>query len=260
MAGHTGKRGWAVDLGTTSTTHTKDIGLQKEIRSDTNAFPVTTVNSILNVVNLFSIGADKEIRDKNNVNPFIHQVRFHGLQGEIIRVWANIDDGAMREVMSSSIFRKVKHRLGTSLPSSQLLRLANGAIVTSEARWTGKVEVNGVYADVTFEVFDSGGKWDFLFGKTLLETFKAVHDYERDEIKVSGTGGSATLLNQAQTASFTTQTTTPAPICIITEDEQPDPLKDDDSAEVDVGAFKNDVNLFTRLTAPHKKERVQEIL
>lgn len=81
----------------------------------------------------------------------------------------------MREVMSTAMFRRVRHRLGPSLPSSQLLRVANRAIVKSEAKWEGKIEVNSVSAEVTFEVFNSGGRWDFLFGKKLLEMFKAVH-------------------------------------------------------------------------------------
>jgi hypothetical protein len=85
---------------------------------------------------------------------------------------ANVDDSAMREVMSSSMFRRVKHRLGTTTLSSQLLQMANSVIVQSEAKWEGRVDVNGISANVAFEVFDSGGKWDFLFRKTLLEMFK----------------------------------------------------------------------------------------
>jgi hypothetical protein len=115
----------------------------------------------------------------------------------------------------------VKHRLGTTLPSSQLLRVANGVIVGSEARWKGKVEVNGISTDVMFEVFDSGGKWDFLFGKRLLESFQAVHDYKLDEITLQGTGGRTTLriITQLQPAHT-------APICVVTEETQPD--KDED--------------------------------
>ena len=91
--------------------------------------------------------------------------------------------------MSSETFNKVKHKLGTWRPSSQLLRVANGVIIQSEAIWEGEIEVKGVRAKVASEVFDSGGRWDFLFGKTLLETFKAIHDYDRDEITISGNGG-----------------------------------------------------------------------
>ena len=165
MAGGTGKRGWAIELSIKSTTQNQNTERQTEYIGNTSTpLPVTT-NSNLNVINLFSIGANKEREGKEKTKPFIHQVRLHGPQGEIVRVWANVDDGAMREVMSSSMFRKVKHRLGTALPSSQLLRVANGVVVRSEARWEGRIEVNGVQANVTFEVFDSGGKWDFLFGK-----------------------------------------------------------------------------------------------
>ena len=103
--------------------------------------------------------------------------------------------------MSLAVFKKVKHRLGMTLPSSQLLWVANGAIMRSEAKWKGKVEVNSVSVDVVFKVSDSNGKQDFLFGKTLLETFKAVHDYESDEITVSRNRGKTVLHNQSQVAT-----------------------------------------------------------
>ena len=148
------------------------------------------------------------------------------------------------------MFKKVKHRLGTPLPSSQLLRVANGAIIKSEGRWKGKVEMNGISTDVVFEVFDSGRKWDFLFGKTLLETFKATHDYEKDEITIHGKGGTAILQNQAHVATQSRHLPSPtAPICVVTEEAQ---LNGDNEnlSEIDVGALKNNDNLFTRMTHP----------
>ena len=265
MAGGTGKRGWAVELSIKSTTQNQNTERQTEYIGNTSTpLPVTT-NSNLNVINLFSISANKEREGKEKTKPFIHQVRLHGPQGEIVRVWANVDDGAMREVMSSSMFRKVKHRLGTALPSTQLLRVANGTIVGSEAKWKGKIEVNGISAEVVFEVFDSGGKWDFLFGKTLLETYKAVHNYESDEITVCGDEGKATLRNQSelhvggpQGFRSITQTPPTTPICAVTDNTQP--YGEEELVEVDVGALKDNVNLFTRMTEPHKPERVEEIL
>ena len=143
---------------------------------------VNTMYSESNVVNLFSISASETTKKETKTNPFIHQVQFHGLQGEIVRVY----DGAMKEVMSSEVFKRVKHRLGTTLLSSQLLRVENRTIMKSEAMWKGRIEVGSVQADVTFEVFDSGGKWDFLSRKTLLETFKEVHSYEKDHKHMQG--------------------------------------------------------------------------
>jgi hypothetical protein len=261
MGRSTGKRGRAVELSTTLTTQTHEAEQQNGLIESTNTFPsVTTITRKLNIVELFSIGANKEIEDievGRVTKPFVHQVRFLGPQGEAIRVWANIDDGAMKEVMSLSMFHKVKHRLGRTLPSSQLLRVANGVIVGSEARWEGKVEVNGVSTDVTFEVFDSGGKWDFLFGKTLLESFQATHDYKLDEITLQGHGGRTTLRNQIHIVSQL-QATHTSPICLITDETQPS--EDEDLSEVDVGVLKDNSKLFTRLTQPHKPERVQELL
>jgi transposase InsO family protein len=261
LAGGPGKRGRADELSINSSTRGTNTEQQTNFIENTDTFsPVTTIYKS-NVVNLFSIDANGEREEKEKTEPFIHQVRLHGPQGEIVRVRANIDDGAMKEVMSSAMFRKVKHRLGTTSPSSQLLRVANGMIVESEARWEGKIDVNGISARTVFEVFDSGGKWDFLFGKTLLETFKAVHNYESDEITVHGNEGSVILRNQSHTtrrSQSNTQPPTTSHICVVTDETQPH--EDEEPAEVDVDALKNDTHLFTRMTKPHKPERVQELL
>ena len=255
MAGTTGKWGRDVELSTTPTAHNCNTEQQDEVNGSTNIpSSVTTITSEFNIVDLFSIGANKEIEEIKATKPFTHEVRFHGPHGDVVRIQANIDDGAMKEVMSSSMFHKVKHRLGTTLPSSQLLRVANGVIIESEAKWKGKIEVNGISSEVTFEVFDSGGRWDFLFGKTLLEDFKAIHDYELDEITLHGVEGRTTIQNNIGTTNQ--QRTTP--VCVVTDEEAPN--ENEDLSEVDVGALKNDANLFTRLTQPHKPERVQELL
>jgi transposase InsO family protein len=167
----------------------------------------------------------------------------------------------MREVMSSAMFKKVKHRLGSSTPSSQLLRIANGVVIQSEARWKGEVEVGGVKAEVVFEVFDSGGKWDFLFGKTLLEKFKAIHDYDLDEISVREHNKTATLRNQSHIAGQTLPNQKPeTPVCIVTEESQELAEENEGPLEVNVEAFRSNHELFTRMTDPQKPERVQELL
>lgn len=253
-----GKRERAVELSAGATTHKYVEQIGHFGNTDTVSHVVPTTPESKNVVDLFGIGASKIKEGGVETKPFTHQVRFHGPQGEIVRVWANVDDGAMREVMSSATFEKVKHRLGTSQPSSQLLRVANGVIVKSEAKWKGKVEVNGIRTEVTFEVFDSGGKWDFLFGKTLLEAFKAVHDYETDTIKVSGDGGVTMLSNQTRTIPIQPQPEPTSPVCIVTEEHHKE--MDDEPTEVNIEAIKDNINLFTRMTEPRKPERVQELL
>jgi hypothetical protein len=261
MAGNSGKRGRAVELSTNSTTRDIDTEQQMESKESTDTCSNVAPNSKSSIVELFSIGTSEENDRKGKTEPFIHQIRFHGPQGEVIRVWANVDDGAMKEVMSSSMFRKVKHRLGHATPSSQLLRVANGVIVESEAKWEGRVDINGISARVAFEVFDSGGKWDFLLGKTLLKTFKATHNYESDEITVHGREGTVTIHNQSHIARNMQPATQPAPtvpICVVTDNTQ---LQDDEElTEVNIEALKKDTNIFTRMTDPHKPERVQELL
>jgi len=42
--------------------------------------------------------------------------------------------------------------------------------------------VKGVLCEGVFKVFKSGGAWDILIAKTLLESFCVVHDYAMDSI------------------------------------------------------------------------------
>ena len=202
-----------------------------------------------------------KLDEKRNIaKPFIHQIKLHGPQGEIVRVWATFDEGALMEAMSTSAFEKSKHRMGKLLPSSLLLRMANGTVMSSKGRWEGVMEIGNTKVKGSFEVFDSLGAWDFLLGKRLKNAFKAVHNYEVDEVTIKGNSGETTLKNQDHNMESSRQprTTTATPICIITEEDQE--TDDELVREINVNTTQNDNNLFTRKTEPHKPERVAEIL
>jgi hypothetical protein len=74
--------------------------------------------------------------------------------------------------------------------------MANGNIVSADAKWSGTIEINGIRAKGDFEVFNSGGGWAFLFGKPLLQSFKAEHDYKSDSITIANDFQSTIIRNQ----------------------------------------------------------------
>ncbi|KIJ58243.1 hypothetical protein HYDPIDRAFT_61227, partial [Hydnomerulius pinastri MD-312] len=139
------------------------------------------------IVDLYSAGNVEEDGDKpypGQCRPFLQHISFAGPQGEVVRVKALFDDGAMVGAMCSSFFHKVKHRLGNWGLSTRRLRMANGSIVHSEALWEGEITVGNIRTHGAFEVFNSGGSWKFLFGKPLLQAFNAVHDYTPDTVRI----------------------------------------------------------------------------
>ncbi|KAG6839380.1 hypothetical protein C0991_003172 [Blastosporella zonata] len=75
--------------------------------------------------------------------------------------------------------------------------MADGKLVPAQAKWTGLVEVGDVRIKASFEVFDSGGSWSFLFGKPLIWLFDTAHFYRRNivEIGVSDPVNVRTLRN-----------------------------------------------------------------
>jgi len=160
--------------------------------------PVTSPVETIQIVDLYTAGHVKATRQHVEMEavPFLHQVLLEGPKGEIVRVRALFDDGAMVGAMCTLIFNKVKHRLHNWNQLKRQLRMVNGNIVSSLARWTGMIEIEGVRAEGEFEVFDSGGGWGFLFGKPMLQAFRAVHEYKKDTIVIADQRKEVVLNNQ----------------------------------------------------------------
>ncbi|KAL0062239.1 hypothetical protein AAF712_010869 [Marasmius tenuissimus] len=95
-----------------------------------------------------------------------------------------VDDGAMVVGLSKEVYERVKDEIGGWGESKRWMRMADGALVPGITNWRGVVRVKGLEVEAALKVFNSGGHWDFLFGKPLLETFKAVHDYRKDTLMV----------------------------------------------------------------------------
>jgi hypothetical protein len=128
----------------------------------------------------------------------LQYVSLKGKQGEAVLVKALFDEGAMVNAMCATAFEQVKSRLrgwGTSL---KRLRMANGAVIPSKASWKGEVTIGRIRMEGVFEVFESGGGWEFLLGKPLLRAFRAIHEYETDVVHITGEGGSTIIYNQNQ--------------------------------------------------------------
>ncbi|KIK32875.1 hypothetical protein CY34DRAFT_64408, partial [Suillus luteus UH-Slu-Lm8-n1] len=139
------------------------------------------------ISDLYSIGhqhVTKAQLENGEAVPFIHRIELDGPKGEVVRIRALFDDGAMVSAMCASIFQKVKHRLHNLTQSNKHLRMADGSIVKSIAKWTGTIRIKGIKTQSTFEVFDSGKSWGFLLGKPTLHAFAAIHDYKTDTINI----------------------------------------------------------------------------
>jgi hypothetical protein len=131
--------------------------------------------------------------------PFQHRIKLHGPQGEIVWLKSTFDNGAMVNAVDLESFQQVQHRLTPLGKSDQILHMVDGRLVPSAGIWNGEVTVGNTSHGGTFEVFDSNGAWVVLFGKPLLKTFKAVHDYDLDIVRIPNGDNSWTeLQNQHQ--------------------------------------------------------------
>ena len=170
----------------------------KEAASPTSNVLNTMQND--NVVDLYSVGHEEVTRDMCNMGievPFQHTLQLLGPQGETVRVAALFNGCAMTSVMCSSVFEKVKHRLGEWKESMKQLRMGDGTIVPSLAVWKGSMRLGRVTVESKFEVFNSGGSWAFLLVKPSLWSFQADQDYKQDTVSIQGEDGKReTLLNE----------------------------------------------------------------
>jgi len=111
------------------------------------------------------------------------------------------DDGALVNSICNSKFATLQARLGKPTPSTKTLLMADGARIASRGCWMGDVTLGGKTARASFEIFPSGGGWSLLFGKPLLEQFKAVHDYSNDTLSIPLNGEWQTLVNECGKAT-----------------------------------------------------------
>ena len=124
-----------------------------------------------NIIDLYSVGHEEVTREMCDAGVevlFQHMLQLLGPQGEVIRVSALFDGCAMVSAMCSTVFEKVKHRLGRWEKSTRKLRMGNGTIIPSIATWKGSMQLGETTVKGEFEVFHSGGSWAFLLGKPML--------------------------------------------------------------------------------------------
>ena len=146
---------------------------------DTKVMYNKTKNSI--VFDLYEVGSPRE---GGTSLPFVHGVELAGPKGEVVRFRSVFDDGALVNAIDETPYRTLKGRLSAPSPSEKVLRMADGRLVPSAGVWKGKVTVKGVSRESAFEIFKSNGAWAMLFGKPLLRTFNAIHDYTEDSIRI----------------------------------------------------------------------------
>ena len=147
------------------------------------------------VFDLYEVGG---LREGEMSLPFVYRVELSGPKGEVVRFRSVFDDGALVNAIDETMYLTLKGRLTALLPSKKILRMADGRRVPSIGLWKGRVTVEGVHREGTFEVFNSNGAWAMLFGKPLLKAFNAVHDYTEDFIRIPRKEGTdwAVLTNQ----------------------------------------------------------------
>jgi hypothetical protein len=149
-----------------------------------------------NISDLYSVGSQERKEFGRTSVPFVHGVELSGPKGEIVRFRSVFDDGALVNAIDETMYTTSSGRLSALGPSARILKMADGRLVPSLGTWKGLVTVKGVGQQGTFEVLNSNGAWALLFGKPLLETFNAIHDYSKDVISLPQGPGWVKLENQ----------------------------------------------------------------
>ncbi|KAJ7082085.1 hypothetical protein B0H15DRAFT_785971, partial [Mycena belliarum] len=159
----------------------EDVSPGPQVRSDTST-PMYAADQS-QIVDLYAVGLEEREMQRAS-EPFVCGIEVEGPRGELVRVRALEDDGAMVNAMCTAMYAAIRHRIGELQGSTKTLRMANGARVPSTGRWEGYIRFGGARVHASFEVFPSGGSWSFLFGKPLLVAFGAVQDYAAGTISV----------------------------------------------------------------------------
>jgi hypothetical protein len=80
-----------------------------------------------------------ESKPKRMSMPFICGIEVEGLKGELERVRALEDDGAMVNTMCTALYGVIRHHIGELQPSGKTLHMANRVLVPSRGYWEGYI-------------------------------------------------------------------------------------------------------------------------
>ena len=114
MGGGPGKWGRAVSVSTT--TMAQEQRAQEVVVKDMVTYLYLDISKS-KVLDLYAVGA-KSQEDKTMCMtvPFVHQIKIHGQDGVPVKAWAHFDDGAMKEAMTTKMFKESRGELGEVQP------------------------------------------------------------------------------------------------------------------------------------------------
>ncbi|KAG2337908.1 hypothetical protein BDR05DRAFT_894534, partial [Suillus weaverae] len=139
------------------------------------------------MVDLHAISDNESLSHTPESTPFVMQAILYGPGAKTSCFQANVDDGAMVNVIDLKAFMKASQNLEKLTQSTCILPMVNGSEVPSHGVWTGTFQWKKAKVRTSFKVFDSGGVWNMLIGKPLLEQLQATHDYANDTIIIPAT-------------------------------------------------------------------------
>lgn len=183
--------------------------------------------------------------------PFECDLWIEGGKGlEVVR--SSWDEGALESIMCMRLYEKLKDGLGKLRQSVRMFRLANGTLVKGAGRWSGWCSIGKVRVFAAFEVFDSGGSWEFLLGKPMKKAFNVVHEYGEERVTVGDKWGRIEVENQH--GKRCDGETRNIPICVVED------VAENFNVGAPVDIFAVSADIFTRRTDPFAEERVAEVL
>lgn len=119
--------------------------------------------------------------------PFITQINMYGTDGDLSNFHPHVDDRAMINTIDIEAYRTASKHMEHLMPSTCILRMADGSLVPSVGVWNGRIKWHNATTTAAFEVFPSGGSWKVLIGKPLLHQLQAIHDYSNNTITIPST-------------------------------------------------------------------------
>lgn len=133
-----------------------------------------------NAIDVYMIQGNKSHTSK----PFLINVGLRDEKGRLVEEEGMVDDGAMINTIDSHLYEQSKRKIGGWKPSTRQFRMANGTIVPGEACWEGDMQLGDLSVSTRCEVFNSGGSWNVLVGKPLLEQLRVIHNYSENSLQI----------------------------------------------------------------------------